>query len=197
MPDQTKAEIRAHALAARDAVPADTRSAWSAAIVERLLGSPLFQEAGSIAVYISFRSEVETAKLLAAALAEGKRVAAPVTVWAERRLELRWIQSPADLVAGRWGIGEPGPTCPPAAPRELGLIAVPGAAFDRRGYRVGYGAGLYDRLLADAPGVVTAGLAFSIQVVPAVPAGPHDRPVDWLVTETECIPCQRLRGKDG
>ncbi len=197
MPDHTKAEMRAQTLAARDAVPADTRSAWSAAIVERLRGSPFFQEAGSIAVYISFRSEVETDRLLQAAFGAGKRVAAPVTVWAERRLELRWIRSAADLVTGRWGIGEPGPACPPASPRELGLIVVPGVAFDRRGYRVGYGAGLYDRLLADAPGVATVGLAFSVQVVPAAPAGPHDRPVDWLVTETDLIPCHRLRGSDG
>lgn len=197
MPDRSKAEMRAQALAARDTVPADSRSAWSAAIVERLTESPLFQEAGSLAVYVSFRSEVETGRLLEAALAAGKRVAGPATVWAERRLELRWIRSAADLVVGRWGIREPGPACPPAAPGELGLIVVPGAAFDRRGYRVGYGAGLYDRLLAAAPGVATVGLAFSIQVLPAVPAGPHDRPVDWLVTETELIPCRRLRGNDG
>ena len=74
----------------------------------------------------------------------------------------------------------------------LDLVLVPGLAFDRRGWRVGFGAGLYDRFLfgVRAPRVA---LAFSLQLVDSLPVEPHDEPVDWIVTEGETIACRAIR----
>ncbi|WP_099903585.1 5-formyltetrahydrofolate cyclo-ligase, partial [Methylobacterium frigidaeris] len=91
------------------------------------------------------------------------------------------------LAAGGFGLSEPGPDAPVVDPR---VLLVPLAAFDRRGHRIGYGKGYYDRALArlDAQGPVLAiGIAFSAQETPRVPDSPHDRPLDGIVTEAGLI----------
>lgn len=193
----SKHQMRQAALARRDALPAQTRQQAAAAIAERLFALPAWQAAGVVAVYAAFRSEVATGDIIARALAAGKRVAAPATRWGERALEFRVISRAADLVPGRLGIPEPGPECPALRLAEADLVLVPGAAFDRRGYRLGYGAGLYDRALAGAPALLAVGLAFAAQVVARVPAGASDRPVDLLVTERETIDCGAVRRQTG
>jgi 5-formyltetrahydrofolate cyclo-ligase len=72
----------------------------------------------------------------------------------------------------------------------LDLVVVPGVAFDRRGARVGYGGGFYDRLLPRLrAGVPPIAIAFALQIVPEVPEGGMDRRVDAIVTEDEVIRC--------
>ncbi|HEX7008052.1 MAG TPA: 5-formyltetrahydrofolate cyclo-ligase, partial [Alphaproteobacteria bacterium] len=97
------------------------------------------------------------------------------------------------FVAG--SLGEPAP--PPDAPEvKPELLLVPLLAFDRRGYRLGYGGGYFDRTIAmlrAAPdmagvgGVLAVGLAYAAQEVPALPTEGHDQRLDWIVTETEII----------
>jgi 5-formyltetrahydrofolate cyclo-ligase len=113
--------------------------------------------------------------------------------WNPRGLDSFTIRSLEDLEEGRRGLWEPDPACAePVAASELDLVLVPGLAFDRRGWRIGFGAGLYDRFLAgvDAPRL---GLAFSLQIQPSLPVEPHDEPVDWIVTEGETIACRAIR----
>jgi 5-formyltetrahydrofolate cyclo-ligase len=87
-----------------------------------------------------------------------------------------------------------GLSVPPAAAGEVDpdVILVPLAGFDRRGHRLGYGAGHYDRalarLIAARPRLVL-GLAYAAQAVDAVPAEPHDRRLDAVLTETGRIDC--------
>ncbi len=89
-----------------------------------------------------------------------------------------------DLVLNRIGLREPVPTAPRVAPAELDAVLVPALAFDRRGHRLGRGGGFYDRFLgALPPRVTTIGIAFSVQLLNAIPTDPHDRPVDVIVTE--------------
>ena len=68
------------------------------------------------------------------------------------------------------------------APEAIDLVVVPGLAFGRRGRRLGYGKGYYDRLLARSP-AVRAGLCYAAQVFPEVPAGLRDAVMDFVVTE--------------
>jgi 5-formyltetrahydrofolate cyclo-ligase len=80
----------------------------------------------------------------------------------------------------------------PVGPEEIDVVVVPGLAFDRRGHRVGYGGGFYDRFLGRLrPDALTVGICFSVQVVDEVPHGRGDRPVDLVVTE------QGLNGESG
>jgi len=189
---QEKARLRAWAQRRRDALPPSQRARHSAAIARRLAAFAPYQQAGTVAVFLSFRSEVDTGAIVRAAWEQGKRVAAPVTRWQQRVLQFRLVAAPGDLHPGRLGIPEPQHGCATVALKQLDLLLVPGVAFDREGYRLGYGAGLYDRVLAAAPGV-KVGLAFACQVQGRLPRGEKDVPVDWLISELEIISCQQVR----
>ncbi len=136
--------------------------------------------------FASFQSEVDTHHMIRRALAEGKRVILPRVNG--RELELFEISSfDRDISPGAWGIPEPsGPGARRAAMRDIGIIVVPGAAFDERGNRIGYGAGFYDKLLSSYQGMTVA-VAFDLQVLHDVPADPHDVPVKKIVTEKRII----------
>ena len=118
------------------------------------------------------------------ALAFGKRVVLPKVVGTG--LELFEISDlDRDVSPGAWGIPEPHEPRPVRL-GEIDLIVVPGAAFDKHGNRLGYGAGFYDKLLAGFPGATVA-LAFEAQIVPLVPADLHDIAVGKIVTERRVI----------
>ncbi len=149
-----------------------------------MFGHPEFSNAAVVMFYASFQSEVETHGMIRRALMEGKRVVLPKVKGKELEL-LEITNFDSDVGPGAWGIPEPDQG-KPAAVRDIGLIVVPGAVFDERGNRVGYGAGFYDKLLALYQGM-TAALAFELQVVPRVPVDSHDVPVKKIVTETRVI----------
>jgi 5-formyltetrahydrofolate cyclo-ligase len=191
-PNPLKIELRRRILAARQALPAETRREVSAAIMRHVLrlielsSDPI----ESIALYASFGHEVETHELIAALLARRLRVALPYIVHRPKMLEMRVIDRfPEGLRRSDFGILEPEPLLHPVvlAPGELDLVLVPCVAFDRRGNRLGYGAGYYDRWLTGEQRGVAVGLAFAMQTVDALPTDPWDRRVDGIVTETGLI----------
>ncbi len=130
--------------------------------------------------------------MIAKRLSQGKAVALPRTIIAQRQLECFQISSLDDLVTGAYSIMEPDPErCPRVDPSELDIVIVPGSVFDRRGGRLGYGGGYYDRFLSkDAPQALRIALAFSFQVQDNnIPLQPHDELMDYIVTEKEIIHC--------
>ncbi len=137
-------------------------------------------------VYVDFRAEVETGTLLEEVLERGKRLVLPKVQPRGLLACLRVTDTKDDLVAGRHGILEPRSDGTIAVcPREIDLVVVPGVAFTRYGYRLGYGGGYYDRFLAqEAPGAVAIGLAFEVQMAECLPVESHDRPVDMVITES-------------
>lgn len=190
-----KPALRARMLAARAALGTDARAQASADIAGHLLRLPALFTAGTLSAYVGFDSEIDTAPVLAAVLAQGKRLVLPRVVDADsrqrRHLVLHHVGDvDRDTRPGRWGIREPDPAlCPVVDPLDVDCILLPGVAFDRAGGRLGYGAGFYDRLLASArPDCLRLAAAFSIQVVPQVPLEPHDQRIQRLVTEHGEIP---------
>ena len=91
-----------------------------------------------------------------------------------------YAAAPADLVRGRFAIGEPPATAPSVSPAAIDLAIIPGLAFDRRGHRLGFGRGFYDRLLALAPRATRIGVCLPFQLIPRVPDEPHDIALDLL-----------------
>ena len=179
-----KDKLRKKILDARFALTPDVRRAKSREIEQRLFNLPEFKSAALVMFYASFQSEVETHGMIRRALAEGKRVVLPRVKGKE--LELLEIGNfDGDVSPGAWGIPEPDQG-KPVDIKDIGLIVVPGAVFDERGNRVGYGAGFYDKLLPHYRGM-TAALAFELQVEPQVPADAHDVPVKKIVTEKRII----------
>jgi len=160
-------------------------------VQQALLAESVYQQADVLMLYLAFRGEVSTDLILETALAQGKVVAAPVTLKEERRLvPLRLEGGPGELCRGAYGILEPHPSlCRPVAPGDLDLVVVPGVAFDCRGGRLGYGGGYYDRFLrGEAAQARRAALAFEVQVSEGLlPLDPYDAVMDLVVTERRVI----------
>lgn len=181
---ESKNTLRRQVLDARSRLSAEDRRAKSREIEKRLFGLAEFLAARTVMFYASFRSEVETHDMVRRALADRKKVVLPRVK--EKELELFQIRDfDHDVKPGRWDIPEPSGGQQVEA-EEIGFIVVPGAAFDERGNRLGYGAGFYDKLLKGYKGA-TAALAFDLQIVPGVPADPHDVPVQRIITEKRVI----------
>ncbi|KXG78429.1 5-formyltetrahydrofolate cyclo-ligase [Fervidicola ferrireducens] len=141
-----------------------------------------FKKAGLVMFYVDCRNEVMTKKAIEKALAMGKRVAVPKTVKGEGLLAIE-IKSTDELACGTFGILEPVNNSI-VNPFEIDLVLVPGIAFDRRGYRLGYGAGYYDMFLPRLrKGVKKIGLAFEMQLADCIPAEAHDVRMDAVLTE--------------
>lgn len=180
----TKAELRRAAAAAREAIDPRHRVAASRAVAERILGSATFGSAGVILVYAAMRGELDPAGITSTALAAGRCVAFPQVDWSARQLVPVRLREPSALRPGRYGVPELPDDALEAVPVEtIDLVLVPGLAFDRRGCRLGYGGGFYDRLLPRLR-AVRLGLAFAAQIVDRLPAEAHDVRMTAVVTET-------------
>jgi 5-formyltetrahydrofolate cyclo-ligase len=179
-----KRAVRRAAIERRDLLSAGERSAKSERIVDRVLALPEVGAAGTVMAFWSFGSEVQTSALIERLHGSGTRVVLPRVV--EGELEAV-VYAPGDPVAAAsFGAMEPaGRDVVPA--EEVDVVIVPGVAFDRRGGRVGYGGGFYDRLLSKAPSVPAVAVAFAVQLVDEVPQGGSDSRVDGIVTEDEVI----------
>jgi 5-formyltetrahydrofolate cyclo-ligase len=180
----SKADLRAAALAARDALSSEHGAAAAQAIATR--GLPIEIARGAVvAGYSPIRGEIDPAPLMRRLAAQGARLALPAIASRGQSLRFRaW--SPDDrLMRGPLGILEPSPAAAEIIPD---VVLVPLAAFDRLGHRIGYGAGHYDRTLAQlrkSRGIMAIGLAFAAQQVKAVPALQHDVALDYVLTETQ------------
>jgi 5-formyltetrahydrofolate cyclo-ligase len=184
-----KLEIRKKILALRDAMTPGEIAAKSGLIVRYLTGLRDLREASTLMVFLGFGSEVRTDGLLRWGWEAGKRMVVPLSRPGDRGLTPCLLASFAELEIGHYGIREPKrESIRPVPGEEIDVILVPAVAFDRRGHRIGYGGGYYDRFLPEVPRAVRIGAAFSCQIVPRVPEDPHDLPVDRIVTEDGEMP---------
>ena len=174
--------------------PRDVREAGEA-IARRLGTHPAWRQAATVALYASLPGEVATATLISTAWAEGRRLLLPRVVGEG---DLVFVEHLPDvpLVGGAFGVLEPPGHARVVDLDEAELILVPGLAFDRRGGRLGRGAGYYDRALAgiglpaarrataDRDGSVprTMGVAFDRQLVDEVPMGEQDVRMEAVVS---------------
>jgi 5-formyltetrahydrofolate cyclo-ligase len=183
-----KSQLRDAALARRDGLLAEARKSAAETIAIRPL--PIIVPPGTVvAGFSAIRSEINPVPLLRRFADAGAVLALPAIVARGRPLAFRCWRFGEELTRGQWGIREP---TPEAAEVRPDIIVVPLAAFDRRGYRLGYGAGYYDLTLhaLRAEKTITAiGLAFAAQEIDEVPALPHDARLDLVLTEREVIDC--------
>jgi 5-formyltetrahydrofolate cyclo-ligase len=184
-----KRALRARMRAARDALPPAVRQAAAAAILQRLCALAPYARATRILSYMSIGSEPDTHAFFDRARRDGKTVVLPRIDRSSKSLMLHRADSVAELVEGVWGIREPSADTPPVALADIDMLLMPGLAFDRKGNRLGYGAGYYDRLLAgnSTRRPLRVAAAFDCQLVDALPAGPADQPVHLLVTESQLL----------
>ncbi|ETD11240.1 5-formyltetrahydrofolate cyclo-ligase [Streptococcus parasanguinis CC87K] len=155
-----KKTLRKETIAAMKRLPESVKTQADEQLTQRLLELPAFQEAKTLATYLSFDHEFSTAGLIQAALQLGKRVCVPRT-YPQGRMEFVEYD-PEILEESRFGLLEPNERGQVVDKAEIDLIHVPGLVFQSKGYRIGYGGGYYDRYLADYTGR-TVSTIYSIQ----------------------------------
>lgn len=190
---ESKAVLRRQMLEERRRLDPERRAALSRTIAERLYGLDVYRDAGTVHLYIgAVEGEVGTRDIAEESLRRGKRVLCPRVERRPNRIESFEIRSLEELVESTGGLWEPDPARARRVDAdEIDLVIVPGIVFDRKGRRIGFGAGFYDRFLAAFQSPKVA-LAFSLQVIAKVPHAERDVPVDWIVTEAETIDCRSV-----
>lgn len=160
----------------------------SVLVQKAFLSTGYYAGARSISLYSSFRNEVLTDEIFHAAALSGREVYYPRVVRGKKRhLEFFRVGHLGQLSPGSYEISEPCEGCIPADPAALDLVVVPGAVFDCKGGRLGYGKGYYDHALQGLGSKVVA-LAYDFQVIDGeLPMEEHDVRVSAIVTEKRII----------
>lgn len=188
----SKTALRARVLALRDMLGAAV-DGGAGAKAEELLQRRFLDHEGLlpssavVAGYWPMRGEIDVRPLLDGLAARGHITALPVVAAPATPLMFRRWKPGDPLAEGAYKTQHPVDSAPEVRPH---CLLVPLLAFDRRGYRLGYGGGFYDRTIAGlraGGGVVTVGIAYAGQEVDRVPDEPHDEPLDWVVTERDLI----------
>ncbi len=162
-----KKQIRVMMLERRRGMTREKVMDKSLQISEKVLASGEYSRAECIFTFISFDNEVDTGWLIRRALADGKKVAAPIVK--NGTMMFRYFTLSDELEEGQFGIKEPAEDMPKAyAKKDRTLLIMPGTAFDRKRNRIGFGKGYYDKWLAERPGLNKIALAFDLQIYDGV-----------------------------
>ena len=190
-----KPQLRRHFCSLRERLTAEEIGSASAAICRRLAAWPPLQQAQgitlkkrdqqtnqpanqptSILTYLAFHNEPDLGQLFGLL---------PHACWVVPRIDghhlVLHLYDPTRLVHHRFGMLEPAADLPVVDPAALDVVLVPGVAFDRRGGRLGFGGGYYDRLLPTTP-ALRVGVTYDECLADALPCDEHDQRMDWIVT---------------
>ncbi|MGB7443664.1 MAG: 5-formyltetrahydrofolate cyclo-ligase [Coleofasciculaceae cyanobacterium] len=179
----SKVELRRSLLKKRQSLPPEVWREKSKLLCNHLQSSTIFNQAQTVLAYFSFKQEPDLSTLF---FTESKRQ------WVLPRCagnSLSWhIWKPGEaLQKSNYGIFEPAPTAPSIQSTEADLMLVPAVACDRRGYRLGYGGGFYDRLLSlsEWNSIPTIGIVLEQAFLPQLPIDDWDKPLQGVCTELE------------
>lgn len=179
-----KIQLRENCLTIRKSLGAETRAGASLSICENIENWGIFQKSQTILAYMPIKSEADPTSLMNRH--PQKRWVLPRIIPEEDHRMVFHPYDPNRLVHHPFGMAEPAPGLPIVQPEEIELTLAPGLAFDRRGFRLGYGGGYFDRFLKDFKGI-SAGITFHVLLLDAVPHAAHDISMHWIVTEHELI----------
>ena len=176
-----KRALREEHLALRDGLDPKMRRHSETIVADLLLASDLVSDCRTILLYASIGSEVGTGQLRRRAAEAGMTVLLPRMDEGSKNLSA--AGDAPNLERGPMGIYQPAADAATVDPDRIDVVVVPGIAFDTRGYRLGHGAGYYDRFLARLTRTLRIGLTYPCLVVPCLPVEPHDQPVHWILTK--------------
>ena len=180
---EMKASIRKSVLKKMKDLEPEIKRVADQSLIQRLRSLPAYKAASVMATYLSFPHEVDTSFLIDAAQADGKQVVIPKT-YPKGRMEFV-AYDPQKLKQTAFGLLEPEEGSQAIDQSDIDLIHVPGVAFQKDGYRLGYGGGYYDRYLADFDGA-TVSTIYACQEVDFSPAS-HDIPVQEVLVDESTI----------
>ena len=185
--------IRREILIKRAKIWKDNHIMLTEIIMKNLKDTIYYKNAKTIMTFISFGSEIDTHGFIKSGIKEGKNIVVPVTFHENRIMKPSLVLDFDEFEPGYFNILTPKEEfIRYIDPSEIDLIIVPGAVFDRDGYRVGYGGGYYDRFLSKIDkSVPKIAIGFDLQIVEHVPREEFDIPVDFIITEKEIIYCNK------
>lgn len=182
-----KKELRTGMIKRLNEVTVKDRDTKTKQIIEKLISSPDWKNANTIATTMPMQHEIDTTLFIQACWRLHKNVVVPKCNHKTKEMQFFNITSFEQLETGYFGIQEPIESlCKKINKDEIDLIVVPGVAFTARGDRLGYGGGYYDRYLSNYAGNLIA-LAYDLQIVQKLPIEAHDQRIPLIFTETSVI----------
>jgi len=188
-----KNKIRYEYLMLRNKIEISARYSYSNSILEKIKSLKQYEQAKIVMLYLSYGSEVVTDLMIKEFLLDGKEVAVPIILTpGDGIMQAIKINSLEECSANKvYGIRQPEfDENLIVDKKDVDLILVPGIVFDKKGYRIGYGKGYYDRWLEGTDIEKRIGLAYEVQIVSELPKGKYDLPVGKLITEKEIKICE-------
>lgn len=156
-------------------------------IAEKLFNLWQYREENIILTYVSTDIEVDTIFIIKRSFEMGKTVAVPRCIDGTHNMDFYIIKSFDDLENGSFGVLEPKiDKCEKLTDFSKGLCIVPALVYDKRGYRLGYGKGYYDRFLSNFKGQ-TVGISYNFCLIDKLPNGKFDRRLDKVITQNTII----------
>lgn len=187
-----KKQLRKKILNERKKLSKEEVNTLSEKIISYLIKMEEFKNSKTIMTYLSFKEEVNTFKLIEKMMDLEKNV---LTTYTDKNKNIivpcKLKDLDESLDENPFGYLEPKEDLiEEVDPGQIDLIITPGLAFDKKGNRIGYGGGYYDKLLARAPQAIKIALSYDFQILSKVPSGKFDIPVDYIVTPTKIIVCE-------
>ena len=184
---EQKNALRKSFLERRSSIPDEYKDKLDSKILSRFMALTVYRYADTMLVYYPVKGEIDVRPLISAALSAGKRVALPRCESKGSVMNFHYINSLDELESGRFGLFEP-----PAQNEKFRIdgqngrcaVIIPALAYDRMGYRLGYGKGFYDRYFSGSD-ISRVGPIYSQFIVNSLPHGKYDISVDILVSEKE------------
>lgn len=193
-----KKSIRERLLKLRESMDNEQVKEKSRRITEFVLGFESFRDSNTVMCYMDFRNEVKTRDIIKYCISSGKKIAVPVIdkcIKTGRRGIVPYVINDVEngMEIGTFGILEPKKDAEKRInPEEIDFVLVPGVAFDKKGNRIGFGAGYYDRFLSKVrKDCIKAGLAFHSQILDNIPAEEHDICMDFIISDKGILRIQR------
>ena len=178
-----KKSIRKKILDIRENIKEDTKSELDKLIFNYLINNEIYKNAKRIFIYVSYKNEVDTKNIIRYSLSEKKQIYVPKTFKEEKSMKAININSLDELIVDNYSILEPKVVDKNHKEVEFDLIIMPAVSFDKKGNRIGYGAGYYDRYISKLDyDIIKIGLAYDFQIVHNIDSEEHDVKVDYIIT---------------
>lgn len=188
-----KKRIREEIIQKRNYLSSKIKKEYDELIFKKLIESDIYNNSKKIFTYVSFASEIDTIKFIKYALNDNKEVYVPKTDKTKKEMVAIRINSLENMDVDNWGILEPKSVDKNKIGKNFDLILIPGLAFDRKGNRIGYGGGYYDKYLSQIKEennkIV---LAYDFQVVDSIKNEVHDIKVNYIITNNKFIKIKKF-----
>ena len=182
---EAKNRIRQYLRQCKELLTPEERLVKSTRICRYLLD--LISDGETVMVYTSKEKEVNTVPLITTLLKRGNPIVVPIIVKEDISLRLSYLRDRSVLVPSTFGVPEPIGSEIPADPCDIDRIVLPMLGFDRKGGRIGYGAGYYDRFLERNKRLKKIGIAYACQEVEHLPVDENDIRMDYIITENGIV----------